>query len=148
MDGNLTPYRCFYINLPLDGLAFVILLFFLDIKTPTTPFLDGVKAIDWVGSLLIVGGTLMFLFGLQYGGETAPWDSALVLCLIIFGVFTWVLFGIWEWRFAKYPIMPVGLFQKGTNAAVLSAVFLHGVVFIAGMCRCLSHISPAHLNIH
>jgi MFS family permease len=131
---SVTWRWCFYINLPLDGLAFVILLVFLDIKTPKTPFLEGIKAIDWVGSLLIVGGTLMFLFGLQYGGETAPWDSAEVLCLIIFGVFTWVLFGLWEWRFAKYPIMPVALFQKVSNAAVLGAVFLHGVVFIAGMC--------------
>jgi MFS family permease len=134
---SVTWRWCFYINLPLDGLAFIILLVFLDIKTPTTPFLEGIKAIDWVGSLLIVGGTLMFLFGLQYGGETAPWDSAEVLCLIIIGVFTWVLFGLWEWRFAKYPVMPMALFSKLTNSAVLTGVF-HGVVFIAGTYCSLS----------
>jgi MFS family permease len=145
---SVTWRWCFYINLPLDGLAFVILLVFLDIKTPTTPFLEGIKAIDWVGSLLIVGGTLMFLFGLQYGGETAPWDSAEVLCLIIFGVFAWVLFALWEWRFAKYPIMPMALFQKVTNAAVLSAVFLHGVVFIAGTFYSLSTRSSPIRNAH
>jgi len=123
---------CFYINLPLDGIALFILFFFLDLKTPKTPLWDGLKAIDYVGSLTIVGGTLLFLFGLQYGGVSHPWDSAEVLCLIIFGVFTWVLFGIWEWKFAKYPIMPMQLFGSVTRGATLAVVFFHGFVFIAG----------------
>lgn len=73
----------------------------------------------------------MFLFGLQYGGVTAPWDSALVLCLIIFGAFTFSLFLVWEWRFAKYPIMPLALFSSRTNQATLATVFCHGFVFIS-----------------
>lgn len=93
--------------------------------------MQGLKAIDWIGTLLIVGGTLMLLFGLQFGGEEAPWDSAEVLCLIIIGVFTLVLFGLWEWKFAKYPIIPMGLFGSSTNCATLAIVFLHGFVFIS-----------------
>lgn len=123
---------CFYINLPLDGLAFFILLFFLDVETPRTPLLEGLKAIDWVGSILVVGATLMFLFGLQYGGETYPWDSATVVCLIVFGVLTFVLFVLYEWKFPKYPVMPLGLFKSRTNVATLFVVFIHGVVFISG----------------
>ncbi|EGP88126.1 putative major facilitator superfamily transporter [Zymoseptoria tritici IPO323] len=128
---SVTWRWCFYINLPLDGIAFFILLFFLDVKTPRTPFMQGLKAIDWVGVLLIVGGTLMFLFGLQYGGVTAPWDSALVLCLIIFGVLTLALFLLYEWKFAKYPIMPMAIFSSVTNRATLGVVFIHGFVFIS-----------------
>lgn len=123
---------CFWINLPLDGLAFFILLFFLDIETPKTPLIEGLKAIDWVGSLLIVGATLMFLFGLQYGGETYPWDSATVVCLIVFGVLTFALFILYEWKVPKYPVMPLGLFKSRTNIATLFVVFIHGVVFISG----------------
>lgn len=123
---------CFYINLPLDGLAFIILLLFLDVKTPRTRLMDGAKAIDWLGSLLVVGATLMFLFGLQYGGVTYPWNSAIVICLLVFGVVTFALFIVWEARFAIYPVMPVGLFQSRTNIATLAVVFVHGVVFISG----------------
>ena len=123
---------CFYVNLPLDGLAFFILLFFLDLKTPKTPLMEGLKAIDWVGSLLVVGATLMFLFGLQYGGETYPWDSAIVLCLLIFGGLTFALFILYEWKVPTYPVMPLGLFKKRSNIATLSVVFIHGVVFISG----------------
>lgn len=122
---------CFYINLPCDGLAFFIILFFLDLKTPKTPLWDGLKAIDWLGSLLIVGGVLMFLFGLEYGGVTYPWDSATVLCLLIIGVFTIGLFGLNEWKFAKYPVMPLRLFNDRSNIAAFGCCFVHGFVFIA-----------------
>lgn len=123
---------CFYINLPLDGLAFIILVVFLDLKHPRTPILAGLKAVDWAGSLLIVGGTLMLLFGLQYGGVTYPWSSATVLCLIIFGIATCALFILYEWKIPTYPVMPMALFHRRTNIATLSVVFIHGFVFISG----------------
>lgn len=122
---------CFYINLPLDGAAFIIILFFLDLKTPKTPILQGLKAIDWLGSLLIVGGVLMFLFGMEYGGLTYPWDSATVLCLIIFGVLTIGLFVVNEKYVAKYPVMPLRIFKYRSNVASLGVCFVHGFVFIA-----------------
>lgn len=122
---------CFYINLPCDGLALFIIFFFLDLKTPKTPLWEGLKAIDWLGSLLIVGGVLMFLFGLEYGGVTYPWASATVICLLIFGIFTIGLFVVNEWKFAKYPVMPLKLFKDRSNVAALCACFVHGFVFIA-----------------
>lgn len=123
---------CFYINLPFDGLAFVIIVIFLDVKTPKTPIVQGLKAIDWIGALAVVGGTLMFLLGLEYGGVTYPWDSATIICLIVFGVVTFGLFIFWEGRFAKYPIMPLRLFTDLSNAATFLLVSIHGIVFIAG----------------
>ena len=122
---------CFYINLPFDGLAFIIILFLLDLKTPKTPILEGLKAIDWVGALLIVGGTLMFLFGIEFGGSSHPWDSAEVLCLIIIGIFVWGLFILWEWKLAKYQLIPVQIFSSRSVAAAYFCVFIHGFVFIA-----------------
>ena len=44
--------------------------------------------------LTIVGGVVMFLFGMESGGVTHPWDSAFTLCLIIFGVVTIVLVSV------------------------------------------------------
>ncbi|KAH0277264.1 putative major facilitator superfamily transporter, partial [Aureobasidium melanogenum] len=122
---------CFYINLPLDGAALIIIFFFLDLKTPKTPLWEGLKAIDWSGALLVIGGVLMFLFGLEYGGITYPWDSATVLCLIIIGVFTMGLFVINEWKFAKSPVMPLRIFQNRSNIAVLGVCAIHGMVFIS-----------------
>ncbi|KAF1355008.1 MFS multidrug transporter-like protein [Delphinella strobiligena] len=135
IGGVFTEYVtwrwCFYINLPLDGAAFLIILFFLDLKTPKTPIVQGLRAIDWLGSLLIVGGVLMFLFGMEYGGVTYPWDSATVLCLVIIGVFTMVLFVLNERFIAKYPVMPLRIFKYRSNIASLGVCFVHGFVFIS-----------------
>ena len=94
--------------------------------------MEGLKAIDWVGSLTVVGATLMLLFGLQYGGVTAPWGSATVICLIVFSIVTFAIFIYWETKFAKYPVMPMRLFSKSSNIATLCIVFTHGFVFISG----------------
>lgn len=123
---------CFYINLPFDGIAFAIIVIFLDIETPKTPILDGLKAIDWLGVILVTGGTVMFLLGLEYGGVSFPWSSATVVCLLVFGVVTIVLFFINEWKVAKYPMMPLHLFSKLSNLAALGVCFVHGMVFISG----------------
>lgn len=123
---------CFYINLPFDGVAFIIILLFLDIQTPKTPLVQGLKAVDWLGSLTMVGGVIMLLLGLEFGGITHPWDSAIVLCLIIFGAVVIGLFFLIEWRVAPYPLMPLDLFSKRSNLAALGTCFLHAFVFIAG----------------
>ncbi|KAL8774822.1 MAG: hypothetical protein Q9209_000761 [Squamulea sp. 1 TL-2023] len=123
---------CFYINLPFDGIAFVIILMYLDIETPKTPLLAGLKAIDWLGSLTIVCGTIMFLLGLEYGGISYPWTSATVLCLLIFGLVVIALFFLNEWKLATYPVMPLRLFRYRSNIASLLVCFFHGTTFIAG----------------
>ncbi len=105
---------------------------FLDIDTPKTPILDGLKAIDWLGVILVTGGTVMFLLGLEYGGVSFPWSSATVVCLLVFGVITIVLFFMNEWKLAKYPMMPLRLFSKPSNLAALAVCFAHGMVFISG----------------
>nr|ADN06228.1 MFS transporter-like protein [Passalora arachidicola] len=146
--SGVTWRWCFYINLPIDGIAFFIILFFLKLKTPKTPLIEGFKAIDWAGSffvsitanstrlrtltmLQIIGGTLLFLFGLQYGGQTFPWDSATVICLLVFGIVCVVIFGFVEWKVAKYPIIPLRLFKYRNNCGALLVAFFHSLVFIS-----------------
>lgn len=113
-------------------MAFIILIFCLDIHTPKTPLRKGLKAVDWLGSLTMVSGTIMVLLGLEYGGISHPWSSAIVLCLIIFGVVTIVLFFVIEARLAPYPLMPMSIFSKRSNVAALGTCFCHAFVFIPG----------------
>lgn len=118
----------FWINLPLSGVAFVLLFFFLDVHNPKTPLVEGFKAIDWFGSLSIVGLVLMLLLGLEFGGSTASWNSPKVICLIIFGGLMSGVFIYSEKRLAKYPLMPMKLFTNKSNAACLLLTLWHGMV--------------------
>jgi hypothetical protein len=102
------------------------------VKTPKTPLVQGLKAVDWLGCLTMVGGVIMVLLGLEFGGISHPWASATVLCLIIFGVVLIALFFVIEWRVAPYPLMPLDLFAKRSNLASLAVCFFHAFVFISG----------------
>ncbi|KAB8276210.1 major facilitator superfamily domain-containing protein [Aspergillus minisclerotigenes] len=121
----------FWINLPICGLAFILLFFYLDVHNPKTKVADGLKAIDWVGSLSIIGFTLMVLLGLNFGGETFAWNSPQVICLIVFGSLFSIIFFCGEKYVAKYPLMPLKMLKHRSTIAVALVTLFHGAVFIA-----------------
>ncbi|KAF8846808.1 putative MFS transporter [Acephala macrosclerotiorum] len=131
LGGLLTEYAswrwCWWINLPCCFIAFVLLVSFLDVHNPKTPLKDGIKAVDWAGTVSILALTVMVLLGLDFGGNTFAWSSPKVICLIIFGALCSVLFFYSEKKLAKYPLMPLALFTERSNVAILLVVFFHGV---------------------
>ena len=50
---------------------------------------------------------ILFLIALEFGGVTEPWDSPMVLCLLIFGILLLAGFVVYEAKFASEPVMPV-----------------------------------------
>jgi MFS family permease len=132
MGGALTQrvsWRwAYWINLPVCGLALLLLVAFLDVHNPRTAFFDGIRAIDWAGSLAILGMTLMLLLGLNFGGDTFAWSSPTVICLIIAGCLMSLVFIYCEKRLAKYPLMPLGVFQSNIPSFVIA--FCQGAVYI------------------
>ncbi|KAL4784687.1 major facilitator superfamily domain-containing protein [Aspergillus varians] len=120
----------FWINLPVCGTAFVLLILFLDVHDPKTSFIDGIKAVDWFGSFSILAISVMVLLGLDFGGDTFPWDSPKVICLIVFGSLMSIAFIYSEKRLAKYPLMPLHIFESRSNIACFLVDFTHGFAFL------------------
>ncbi|KAI0475411.1 major facilitator superfamily transporter [Xylariaceae sp. FL0804] len=122
---------CFWINLPLDGIAIVVLLFALKLPRPRVSLRDGLRSLDWVGSVTIIGGTICFLYGLESGsGGLHAWGSAFVICLMVFGVVLLVLFGFYEAAYARDPVIPTRIFRRRTNVASFATICLHSFIFI------------------
>ncbi|KAF9894295.1 hypothetical protein FE257_007798 [Aspergillus nanangensis] len=130
LTQSVTWRWIFWINLPISGVAFLLMFFFLDIHNPKTSMWDGIKAVDWYGSLSILGLTIMLLLGLDFGGDTFPWNSPKVICLIVFGCVMALVFVFCEKRLAKYPLMPLGIFKEMSNVACLLVGFTHGFAFL------------------
>lgn len=131
--AELVSWRwIWYINLPLAGFAFLMILLFLDVHNPETKIWEGMKAIDWFGTVAMLGATLMILLGLDFGGETFPWNSPKVICLIVFGVLMLGLFIFSEAKLAKYPLIPLRLFRQRSNVAALAVCFVHSFVSVVG----------------
>ena len=118
-------------TVPITGICFVILLSYLQIHNPRTPLLEGLTAVDWLGCTASIGGTIMLLIGLEFGGVKFPWSSATVVCLVISGVVTAGIFLIIEWKIAKYPVLPLRIFRHKSNIATLGVNFTHGFSFIS-----------------
>ncbi|EEQ33300.1 conserved hypothetical protein [Microsporum canis CBS 113480] len=117
---------------PVGGICFVILFFFLKIESPKTPLLAGLRVIDWLGTITIVGGTVMLLFGLEFGGVSFPWNSPTTIGLIIGGIIILGIFGAVERYYAKYPIMPPAVFGSINNILILAVNWVHASLFISG----------------
>ncbi|CAO3644768.1 unnamed protein product [Mucor fragilis] len=71
--------------------------------------------IDIIGSLLLVAGLCLILLPLvlalpSWGG----WTSGKTLGTLCSGVVAWGLFGLWEWKMAKKPIIPLAKWNTRT----------------------------------
>lgn len=121
---------CFWINLPVTGIAFLLLIFCLDVHSPNTRLLDGLKALDWAGTFCLLGFVVLLLLGLEFGGEIFPWNSTQVICLITVGAVMAVFFVISEKWLAKYPIFPPRLVHQRSNIASIFIGFAHSFVCV------------------
>ncbi|EON61438.1 hypothetical protein W97_00653 [Coniosporium apollinis CBS 100218] len=143
----------FWINLPICGTTFLLLLIFLDVHNPRTGAIEGLKAIDWFGILCVLSFVLMLLLGLNFGGAIFPWNSPTVICLIVFGCFMSVLFIFSEKKLARYPLMPLALFRERSNVGSLIVAFCQGMVFIGGeyylplFFQSVRQMSPLHSGL-
>jgi hypothetical protein len=101
---------------------------FLDLDSSSTPLIDGLLVVDWIGSITIVGATIALLLGLELGGIIFAWSSTKVLCLLIFGVIITFGFLFNEAKFARYPVVPLRLFTRKPTLAAMAVAFFHGLV--------------------
>lgn len=118
------------LSVPIIAVVFCFLWFALQLENPRTPLWSGIKVIDWIGCLLIIGGTLMLLLGLDFGGVSEPWNSGTVISLIVAGVTVGGMFVFNEWKLAKIPVIPLRIFRGVSSMAAFSVCFCHAYVFL------------------
>ncbi|CAG8971767.1 hypothetical protein HYALB_00001876 [Hymenoscyphus albidus] len=130
--SSLSTWRwCFWINLPISAVAAVIIIYLLDIKHEHTSFKDGVRALDWAGMFTFLGCSVLLLLGLDFGGKIFPWNSATVIALLAVGGILVFAFIYSEVKIAKYPLMPMDIFAKGVNVAILLLTLGHALAFMS-----------------
>ncbi|KAJ2796113.1 hypothetical protein H4R20_005643 [Coemansia guatemalensis] len=120
----------FWLNLPVAGVVLIIIVLLLRMPIPRDSFWEKLKKVDLLGSLVLVGAVVMLLLALTWGGKTFPWNSARVICLIVFGVVLLVIFILIEWKVALEPTVPIPLFQiRNVSLTVISQLFIGIAMF-------------------
>ncbi|KAK4152274.1 major facilitator superfamily domain-containing protein [Chaetomidium leptoderma] len=116
---------CFWINLPVGGLSALIILFFFQAPSAAKPvaatWKEKLLQMDPVGVGLVMGAIVTFMLALQYGGQTAPWNSSLVIGLLVGFVLITAAFIVWEYFQGERAIVVPRLF--GQRAIAISCGF-------------------------
>lgn len=91
---------CFYINLPIGGLAVAMLLIFFHTPAAAKPAPATRKEkylqLDLVGAALVMGFIVSYILALQRGGQTESWSSSVVIGLLVGFVVITAAFISWE----------------------------------------------------
>ncbi|KAK4870166.1 hypothetical protein LT330_005220 [Penicillium expansum] len=92
---------CFYINLPIGGLAAASILFFFHtpVRASTTPatIKEKLLQIDPIGTILLICTITSYILPLQFGGQTRAWNSSTVIGLLVGFPLMIITFMVWEW---------------------------------------------------
>ncbi|KAI9066150.1 MFS multidrug transporter [Trametes sanguinea] len=121
----------FYINLPLGGIAFVLVAVFLRVRTPPGSFKEKLGRVDWIGNAIVVAGTTLALVALTWGGVTYDWSSVHVLVPLITGAGLIASFFLYEAIIPPEPTVPLDIVKNRTSLGGYLETFFHGIVSIA-----------------
>ncbi|SGY35466.1 BQ5605_C002g01769 [Microbotryum silenes-dioicae] len=126
------PSRLFYMNIPLAGIAFVLVAFFLRIKAPETTLKEKLEQMDYLNIVFVIGATFTII-GLTWGGVAHPWTSYQVLVPLILGFTTMGVFLWLEKSYVKHPTIPFDILSHRTSLLGFVTTFLHGIVSLAAV---------------
>ncbi|OLN97761.1 putative transporter C3H1.06c 6 [Colletotrichum chlorophyti] len=111
----------FRLNMPLTLLCTLCVLFIMPLRKVEGDWKLKLKAVDFIGGFLALAGTSVLMLGLTWGGAEHPWKSVDVVVTLVVGFFVCVGFVFWQWRGAKYPLVPLHIFRsKIVNGACIT----------------------------
>ena len=120
---------CFYINLPLSGLAILIVIFVLPLKRVKGSMMGKLRKLDWYGSVLTLTWAILVLLAFSWAGNQFAWDSPGVLAPLIIGLALLGVFIFVEAKLVALPLVPIRIFKTSTCSAAFATTFFNGAVF-------------------
>ncbi|KAK5053799.1 hypothetical protein LTR84_001761 [Exophiala bonariae] len=119
---------CFYINLPIGGAAAIAVFLFCKLPAAAAPpkitLVQKLLHLDFIGVALAMGGITCLVLALQYGGISHPWNSSIVIGLLVgFGLLIIALV-IWEILLGDYAMMMPRLYKQRSLSATAPFQFL------------------------
>ncbi|KAJ7485019.1 iron permease [Mycena galericulata] len=123
----------FYLNLPLSGIAFVLVSIFLRVRTPPGSMREKLARVDWIGNGIGISGITLAILGLTWAGSSYPWGSAHVLAPLIIGLVLIIAFMLYELRMPHElePTVPYDILSNRNSLSGYLSTFFHGITSIS-----------------
>jgi EmrB/QacA subfamily drug resistance transporter len=114
-----------FVNVPVGVLAFAAAWVLLrDTRDERAP-----RSLDVLGSVLVTGGLMTLVYAIV-STETYPWGSARTVGTLLVATALLVWFVVHEARFARAPLMPLGIFRRrAVTVSNLIMFFVGAAVF-------------------
>lgn len=132
---KITWRWCFYINLPIGGVAMGVILFFLSISRADNPtgetVMQRIMSIDLLGTFFFIPAVVCLLLALQWGGTEFAWNSSQIIGLFVgFGLLTIVFIAIQLWK-GDRATLPPRFFKNRNLVGAMGFTFFFGAGFFA-----------------
>ncbi|KAJ5600070.1 hypothetical protein N7450_001137 [Penicillium hetheringtonii] len=112
---KLTWRWIFYINFPFIGIGAILIAYSSQFRIRRETFATQMRKIDFIGIAVFIPSSASFLIPLTWGGVLYPWASWHTLAPLIIGSVGLCIFAIYEWRAARYPMIPPAIFHNRTT---------------------------------
>jgi hypothetical protein len=101
-------------------------------KTPRATLKTKFLQLDYLGTLILVGGTVCILLSISWGGNTFAWSNSRVVGCLVGGSILVLLFLVVEHR-VRDPLIDPSLLRNHTVLAITAAEFFFGANLIGLM---------------
>ncbi|KZL81140.1 major facilitator superfamily transporter [Colletotrichum incanum] len=134
--GTVTWRWCFYINLPVGGVAFMFLFFMLKApkRQPQQPatLYQHFKRLDPLGTLFFLPSIVSLLLALEWGGSEYEWNDGRIIALfVVFGT-GFIAFAAVQVLMPKTATVPLRIIKQRTMlAGAFFMLFLAGSMMLA-----------------
>ncbi|KAL7938470.1 MFS general substrate transporter [Trichoderma chlorosporum] len=126
---NVSWRWCFYINLPIGGLAMVIVVLILHVNrnsedTLNMTVMQRILEIDILGTAIFIPAIVCLILALQWGGSQYAWNNSKIIGLFVgFGLMIAIFIGIQIWKGDKGTLPPRMFKNRNVLPAMLFSLF-------------------------
>ncbi|PSK36535.1 hypothetical protein C7M61_004008 [Candidozyma pseudohaemuli] len=125
---------CFYINLPVGGVAGVLFVFCFNPPKTKGNWKEKIMMIDYVGVVLMTGSFVVLLMALTLAsGNDFEWNLGGVIACFVVGGLTFIAFCVWNYKFTKHPLLPWDVVKVPQVSAAAFSMFGTFAYFMAAV---------------
>jgi MFS transporter, DHA2 family, glioxin efflux transporter len=133
--SNATWRWCFYINLPIGAVSFLVIVFLFHnpahVRPIDVPISEKLLQMDIPGTLLLLCAVICLMLGLQWGGVTKPWSDSDVIGTLVGAGLIAIALVAWEWfQGERAAVNPRLLKMKTVRFMMIFQVLVTGGFFV------------------
>ena len=119
----------FYLNVPVAGVALVLLAVVLRVQYTKDTMKNSLKRVDLAGNTLLITSVVSVLLALTWGGVDFPWSSWRTILPLVLGLLGIIAFlAIESTTLIPEPTMPMRIFSNRTSLGGFALTLIHAML--------------------